>query len=45
LCMGIVSPTMGTLSVRLCGLGRYTCGKTTGCESPTEVKAFGVGLD
>jgi len=30
---------------QICGLLRYACGKTTGCESPTVVEALGIGFD
>jgi hypothetical protein len=31
--------------MQICDLGRYACGKTTGCESPTMVEAFWVEFD
>jgi hypothetical protein len=31
--------------MQICGLGRYACGKTTGCKPPTAVEALGIGFD
>jgi hypothetical protein len=31
--------------MQICGLGRYACGKATGCKPPTVVEALGIGFD
>ena len=33
------------LSIQMCGLGRYACGKATECKPPTAVEALGIGFD
>jgi hypothetical protein len=31
--------------MQICGLGRYACGKATGCKPPTVVEALGISFD
>src|SRR6476661_5821141 len=31
--------------MQICGLGRYACGKATGCKPPAVVEALGVEFD
>jgi hypothetical protein len=31
--------------MQICCLGRYACGKATGCKPPTVVEALGIGFD
>jgi hypothetical protein len=31
--------------MQICGLGRYACGKATGCKPPPMVEALGIGFD
>ena len=31
--------------MQICGLGRYACGKATGCKPPAMVEALGIGFD
>jgi hypothetical protein len=33
------------LPMQMYNLGRYVCGKTTGCKPPTVVEALGIGFD
>jgi hypothetical protein len=31
--------------MQICGLGRYACGKATGCKPPTVVEALGISFN